>query len=783
METADRWSTPRLAEFVAAITGAADEEAATRRALDWATEALEAEIGVIIEDGVTLAAVGFPRGGVPSALAEAVAGGCEVFEVEGLGACRLASTRLEFESAVDFVVARAGTDAFSREEIGLLRAAARSLTLTLRLFRALSAERTMSGHLQQRQALLERLATIQRSITSRVPLADVLSTITQAARELLDVEIAAVRLVDPSSPREMILHAHEGLPPDVAAALQRSSVGAGAGGRAVAEQRLVLIENYGQSPEALTPLAGESIRRAMAAPVRDGDIVTGSITVATKRADLVFGPVEQEMLTALSEHASLAITDAKRVEHIQRLAFHDELTGLPNRSLFLERLDQALIRARRRRGHVAVLFLDLDRFKTINDSLGHAAGDQLLVTVGERLRGCLRDEDTASRLGGDEFAILAHCDRAGAVGIAERILAAMEPSFVLDFREVSAATSIGIALDQGGRAEAGNMLRDADTAMYRAKFGKGGGYVVFEPSMHAAALERIDFETAMHGATSRGEMHLDYQPIFDLVDRRVVGLEALIRWRHPERGLMSPLDFISLAEETGQIAALGRWTLDEACTQARRWQQLGPALSGLTVSVNVSPRQLRDNRFVQDVARSLERSGLKGTDLVLEITEGAVMIDVETAIQRLHALHALGVSIAIDDFGTGHSSLALLRRLPVDTIKVDKMFVDTIVTDPTASAFLESIVRMAEILSLQVVVEGIETAGQASIITMFGNVRGQGFLLGRPLGVEATDALLAQVVASSSGRPSEAVRSRQRRPRVLPMPPAGQPRSSAPRAS
>jgi diguanylate cyclase (GGDEF)-like protein len=765
----DRWSTPRLAEFVAAITGAADEEVATRRALDWATEALEAEIGLIIEDGVTLASVGFPRGGVPSpALAEAIVGGRETFEVEGVGVCRLASTRLELDAAVDFVVARAGTDPFNREEIGLLRAAARSLTLTLRLFRALSAERTMSGHLQQRQALLERLATIQRSITSRVPLADVLSTITRAARDLLDAEIAAVRLVDPNSPREMVMVAQDGLPADVAAGMERTGVGSGAGGRAVAEERLVVIENYAQAPEALSQLAGERITRAMAAPVRDGGTVTGSITVATKRADLSFGAIEQEMLTAFAEHASLAITDAKRVEHIQKLAFHDELTGLPNRGLFLERLDQALIRARRRRGHVAVLFLDLDRFKTINDSLGHAAGDQLLITVGERLRGCLRDEDTASRLGGDEFAILAHSDRAGSVAIAERILAAMEPPFMLDFREVSATASIGIALDRGGRAEAGNMLRDADTAMYRAKFGRGGGYVVFEPSMHAAALERMDFEAALHGAVGRGEMRLDYQPMFDLVDRRITGLEALIRWHHPQRGLMSPLDFIPLAEETGQIAALGRWTLEEATAQVRRWQQSDRSLNSLTASVNVSPRQLRDSRFVQDVARSLNRSGLTATNLTLEITEGAVMVDIETAIRRLHALRALGVSLAIDDFGTGHSSLALLRRLPVDIIKIDKMFVDTIVADSTAAAFLESIVRMAEILSLEVVVEGIETQEQAALIATFGNVRGQGYLLGRPMGVEAIDGLLAGTVAASFADTAARVGARQRRPRLLP---------------
>ncbi|HEX4578742.1 MAG TPA: EAL domain-containing protein [Candidatus Dormibacteraeota bacterium] len=743
MQAADRWSTPRLAEFVATVTGAPDEASATRRAVDWATEALEAEVGVIVEGASALASVGFPRGEVPAGvLAMAIAGDHEVLDIAGVGPCRLAATRLDMEFAVDIVVARAGTAEFSREEIGLLRAAARSLTLTLRLFRALAAERSMSDNLQKRQALLERLSSIQRSITRRVPLDDVLNTITASARDLLDVEMATLRLIDQQSPGEMLLAAQDGLPADVARSIHRTNVGEGASGRAVADDRLIVIETD-QVLDARPELAGENVQRAMAAPVRDGDRPTGTILVATTRPDRRFGPVEQEVLIAFAEHASLALTDAKRVEHIRQLAFHDELTGLPNRGLFMERLEQALIRSRRRRGHVAVLFLDLDRFKTINDSLGHTAGDQLLVTVGERLRHCLRDEDTASRLGGDEFAILAHCDRAGAIEIAARLLTAMEPSFLIDDREVSVAASIGISLDRGGHSDAGGMLRDADTAMYRAKFGAGNGFVVFERSMHAAALARIDLEASLRRALLCDEMHLDYQPIVRLADGEVLGLEALIRWHHPERGIMNPLDFIPLAEETGQIAPLGRWILKEACEQARRWQQSDARLRHLSISVNVSPRQLQDQRFVQDVADALSLSGLDPGDLVLEITEGAVMVDAESAIRVLHALRALGVSLAVDDFGTGHSSLALLRRLPVDVLKVDKMFVDNIVTDPVAAAFLETIVRMGEILSLTVVLEGIESAAQVALIAGCGGVLGQGYQLGRPMGSAAVDRLLA----------------------------------------
>ena len=741
MQNADRWSTPRLAEFVAAVTGAPDEATATRRALDWATEALDAEIGVILEGDKQLASTGFPRGEVPQALAVAIAAHNEVLEVAGLGTCQLAATRLDLDSAVDLVVARAGPDAFSRDEIILLRAAARSLTLTLRLLRALAAERAMRHTLQKRQALLERLSGIQGAITRRLPLADVLATITRCAVDLLDVEIAAVQLADPQSPGDVILASEEGLPPVIAAAMQRTRVGEGAAGRAMTEDRLIIIDNYSQEAAARPELDEMKLQCVMAAPVRDGDRVTGAIVVATAREDLLFGSLEQEALSAFAEHASLAITDATRVEHIRKLAFHDELTGLANRGLFMERLEQALLRARRRRGPVAVLFLDLNRFKVVNDSLGHRAGDELLVMVGDRLRNCLRDEDTASRFGGDEFAILAHAGRDGAVEIAHRVLSAMEPPFVLEARVVSMSASIGIALDSAGLTQASGMLRDADTAMYRAKLPRSDGFVVFEPSMRVAARARLDLEADLRGAVARGEMHLVYQPILDLSDHRIVGVEALIRWHHSERGVLSPLEFIPLAEETGQITELGRWTVEESCTQVVRWQRLDPGLATLSVSVNLSPRQLHDSRIVGEVARSLAAAGLDPASLVLEITEGAVMADVETAIQHLRALQALGVSLAIDDFGTGHSSLALLRRLPVDTLKVDKMFVDSIASDPTALSFLETIVRLADILEMQVVVEGIETAEQATLVAGLG-VYGQGYHFCRPTAVDAMDAVL-----------------------------------------
>lgn len=750
MEATNRWSTPSLAAFLAAVAESPDETSATRRALDWATEALGAEIGVVLEGEHALASAGCPRGNVSiQALSEAIADASDLINIPGSGVYRLASTRLEMTSAVDLLVARSGVDPFSREEVDLLHAGARSLTLTVRLHRAVLAERAMRDDLRKRQALFQRLSSIQHAITRRLPLMDVLNTITRCAVDLLDAEVAAVRLVDPQSPGDVIMVSQEGIPPEIAASMHRSGVGEGVGGRAIAEDRLVIVDDYPRAKDMLVELREMKFQRAMAAPVRDGDLATGSIVVATTRSDLVFGPIEQEVLSAFAEHASLAITDAKRVEHIQKLAFHDDLTGLPNRGLFLERVEQALTRARRRRNHVAVLFLDLDRFKTVNDSLGHAGGDQLLVAVGERLRHCLRGEDTAARLGGDEFAILAHCDRKGAAGLVQRILRSMEPLFVINQHEVSASASIGIALNRDGRIDADGMLRDADKAMYRAKFNGSDGFAFFEQSMHAAALARIDLEADLRRAVMRDEMRLAYQPIVNLSDGELVGVEAQIRWHH-HRGVMFPVDFIPLAEETGQIAALGGWTLHEACAQARRWPEGEISMSPLTMSVNVSPRQLQDSRFVRDVADALDASGLDPARLVLEITEGAVMVDEESATLRLQALHGLGVSLAIDDFGTGHSSLALLRRLPLDIIKVDKLFVDTIATDPVACHFLETIVRMGAVLSLSVVVEGVETARQADLIaTMGAGVLGQGYHLGRPMTAGDVKKLLSKRITAA----------------------------------
>ncbi|MHB8717700.1 MAG: putative bifunctional diguanylate cyclase/phosphodiesterase [Candidatus Dormibacteria bacterium] len=741
LDAADRWSTPRLAEFIAAITGAPDDATAMRRAVDWATEALDAEIGIIVSGGETLASVGFARGHVTAdGFTNSIASGTEWLDIAGVGPCRLAWAQLDADAESHLAVARAGDEAFTREEVGLLRAAARSLGLTLRLLRALADERGVRDSLQKRQLLLERLSHIQRSITRRLPLHDVLQSITAGARDLLDVEIAAVRLIDPDNPNELYIAACEGLAPEVLARIRRSRIGEGAGGTAVSEGRVIVVEDYETAPIAQEGLADQHLRVAMAAPVHDGDLVMGSITVASDQEGRTFASLEMEALVAFAEHASLALADAKRVEHIQRLAFHDGLTGLPNRPLFLERLEQSLTRARRRRGDVAVLYLDLDRFKTINDSLGHSAGDELLTAVAARLNACLRDEDTAARLGGDEFAILAHCDREGAQEVAQRILAALTEPFTVSGREVSTSTSIGIAVDRGGRVDAGGMLRDADTAMYRAKMRGSPGFVVFEASMHQAAVTRIDREVDLRQAVARGELRLQYQPVVRLSDGRMAGLEALIRWQHTASGLLSPADFIPLAEETGQIESIGRWILMEACGQARKWHSFGA--SRLSVSVNVSALQLQSPRFVDDVSEGLRASDLDPTRLILEITESAVMLDAPLAIARLGELHDLGVKLAVDDFGTGYSSLAILRRLPVDTLKVDRLFVEPIADDETAAAFLETVVRLASILSLNVVVEGVETQAQADVIAGFGHVLAQGYHLARPMDVSAIDRML-----------------------------------------
>ncbi|HET8628398.1 MAG TPA: EAL domain-containing protein [Thermomicrobiales bacterium] len=432
-------------------------------------------------------------------------------------------------------------------------------------------------------------------------------------------------------------------------------------------------------------------------------------------------------------------------EQLQHQAFHDPLTGLPNRALFLDRLGHALDHARRRGEGVAVLFVDLDRFKVINDSLGHEAGDLLLIAVANALKGCLRPEDTAARLGGDEFTVLLErvADITAAVAVAERILRALQAPLALSGYDLVVTGSLGIALSTPERNDPVELMRQADVALYRAKAQGRGCYQVFDATMNARVLERLELEAELRRALEREEFVVHYQPKVALATGRLEGVEALVRWQHPERGLLPPAAFIALAEETGLIRPLGRWVLVEACRQARAWQARHPAGPPLVMAVNLTAPQFQQPHLAADIAAILAETGLPPHLLQLEITESVLMDDAAATLATLGALKRLGVQLAIDDFGTGYSSLAYLKRFPVDWLKVDRRFVEGLGTDAEDTAIVQAVVNLAAALKLAVTAEGVETADQVARLQALGCALGQGFYFARPLPAAAVDALLA----------------------------------------
>ncbi len=454
------------------------------------------------------------------------------------------------------------------------------------------------------------------------------------------------------------------------------------------------------------------------------------------------------------------VTERKQLEdQLAHQAFHDPLTNLANRVLFRDRVEHALQRAVRGKSSPSVLFIDLDNFKAVNDGLGHSAGDWLLIEVAARLTNCLRPADTVARLGGDEFAVLIDDEEAQADQIAERILQAFNVPFTVQNTEIVVTMSIGIAalLPHQGADE---VLRNADLALYRAK-GEGKACAAsFEPEMHVAALRRLELEgelrRAIGGETGAGSLVVHYQPIIRMSTERVFGFEALVRWQHPERGILEPLDFIALAEETGLIVPLGRWVLDEACRQAVEWQvRYAELLKGtgisLIVGVNVSGRHLSQPEIANHVSSSLQSSGLAPSHLVLEMTESMLVHDNRATLERLHSLKSLGVRLSIDDFGTGYSSLAYLERFPVDSLKMDRSFIAGLTAENPKAPLAEAVIGLGRILGLRVVAEGIETKEQLEQLRLLGCSLGQGYHISYPLPAADFERYLRDAAVKSTG--------------------------------
>ena len=425
-------------------------------------------------------------------------------------------------------------------------------------------------------------------------------------------------------------------------------------------------------------------------------------------------------------------------------ALHDPLTDLPNRALFLDRLEHELSDAERAGRIVAVLFIDLDNFKVINDSLGHHLGDRLLVEVSWRIRNCLRSRDSAARFGGDEFTILLAnlWDAGAAVRVTERLLEALREPFVIAKHEVAVSASVGIALGNSDTARPSDLLRNADTALYQAK-GTKGRYEVFRPAMHTRTLKRLKLEEDLRRAVEWGSFEVHYQPQVTLDTRAIAEMEALVRWGHPRRGLVMPSEFIQVTEETGLIVPIGERVLEEACRQASEWRHYNGRARGLTMCVNLSMRQLQDPDLVDKVERALRRAALEANGLKLEITETMVMEDEQHVIGVLRDLNALGVRISLDDFGSGYSSLNYVKDLPVDDLKIDKSFIDGLGDGAVNDTIVRLIVDFAHSLGLKVTAEGVENDGQVATLTAMGCDLAQGFYFSKPLPSEAAGALVA----------------------------------------
>ena len=444
-------------------------------------------------------------------------------------------------------------------------------------------------------------------------------------------------------------------------------------------------------------------------------------------------------------------------EALAHQAIHDPLTGLPNRLQFVARLERELTRANQRHERIAVLFLDLDRFKLVNDSLGHSAGDRLLVAVADRLSAAMGPSDVVARFGGDEFTVLCHnvTSEETAELVAERLAQAIARPVALMEGEVFVTASVGIALSGGAADTPETLVRNADAAMYHAKDNGRDRAELFDAKTHHRAVDDLRTGNELHRAIERGEMRVYYQPMISLDTGTLFGFEALIRWEHPERGLVPPMEFVPLAEETGLIVPLGAWALEESCRQAVRWHQATPDAPLLSMSVNLSPRQLAEPALPNEVARVLHDTGIQPSALWLEITESTLMRDAESAVSALGALRALGLHLAVDDFGSGYSSLAYLERLPVEALKIDRSFTEGVGARKDSTAIVNAIVSLARALGLSTVAEGIETSEQLRLLRGMGCEVGQGYLFGPAQPAEVYGADPRQIVVP---RPRERAR-------------------------
>ncbi|MEA2132794.1 MAG: hypothetical protein QOC68_703 [Solirubrobacteraceae bacterium] len=540
------------------------------------------------------------------------------------------------------------------------------------------------------------------------------------------------------------------------------SGGVGLPGRVLATGRAAWITDVTTDANFLRKNLG--VRGAFAFPIHaDGEM--NAVLEFFSPSAVAPDPALLDVMAQIGRQLGRVVERIRAQEQIAHQATHDILTGLANRLLFLDRLELALARARRHGSVAALLFLDLDRFKDINDTLGHGAGDELLRSVADRLQGALRatdsvarfggEEFTLARFGGDEFVVLCEelASENAAVRVAERVQESLRVPFLLEGAGHVITASIGIVIASGADQNAEDLLRDADIAMYRAKERGQGNWEIFDEELRKRALERVGTERALRQALDLGELRLHYQPVVSVEDGRMRSVEALVRWQHPERGLVPPAEFIPIAEESALILQIGAWTLREACEQAFRWRARFGDEAPLPVSVNVSARQLAQRELPEIVRQTLADTGLSAADLAIELTETALIEDSSVPAASLRGLKALGVKILLDDFGTGYSSLSHLQRFPIDALKIDRSFMMHLGSGEDNRAIVRAIVAMASALGLEVVAEGVETADQAAEAQSLGCDWAQGYYFARPAPPAEIEALIAPVTAALLGSP------------------------------
>jgi diguanylate cyclase (GGDEF)-like protein len=608
---------------------------------------------------------------------------------------------------------------------------------------------------REKHERLELLYQSSRIMQHSPELDSALVALLDHARMMFRAEVAEVVLYPRDDAREMLrttsIYDAE---PEVMIP-EPAELDSGVHGRIVGERRTFLTT----SPSA--GFAGRSIRQAMVSPLIGESGLIGAMTVANRLTEgTSFDSDDLLLLETLANQAAVALENgqleqslaelSRLKEELRHQAYHDPLTGLANRAMFAEQVEAQLAVSQAGLDAV-VLFLDLDDFKLVNDTLGHGAGDRLLRVVAERINGCVRSEDLAARLGGDEFAVLLldtpNLDRS--MSVAQRIIEALQVPFQIGGHEISVGASIGIAATSRSDDTADVLLRNADVAMYTAKAAGKRRAAVFEPTMHAALVARHSLSAELSRSLGRGELAVFFQPIVRLTDRKLAGVEALVRWRHPTRGLILPGEFISLAEETGLILALGRWVLAEACMRFGAWQAQTDVAEEFFVSVNISPLQLQQPEFIEEIESTLAATGVDPRRLVLELTETAMFQDTEATISKLGALRATGVRIAMDDFGTGYSSLGYLRRFPVDILKIARDFVVEPELEQSEWVFAHAIVALGRTLGLDIIAEGIEEAAQVDRLLQLGCEFGQGFHLGAPVDAGTPPSVLGQGPATA----------------------------------